>query len=174
MKTRLAVMLRLIIIFFLINPQVTYADDERIFAEALNYTVEIRTGIVIPFLEDKKDTFNGSGFLIDRKRGWILTNAHVASFSPSIHKVAFYNQDYRDAKKIYVDPHIDLAILQVPVSEIPEAAREPQLDCDSKVSTGHPVGAFGHPWGYSFTGTRGIISGIADDGMLQTDAPINP
>ena len=125
-------------------------------------------------MEDSKETSNGAGFLIDRNRGWILTNAHVVSYSPSIHKIAFHNHDYISAQKIYVDPNLDLAILQVPSSEIPKTAHEAKLDCNSNVSTGHPVGAFGHPWGYSFTGTRGIISGIDDVEMLQTDAPINP
>ncbi|MDP6426306.1 MAG: trypsin-like peptidase domain-containing protein [Dehalococcoidia bacterium] len=160
--------------FILINPQAVYADDEKIFSEALNYTVEIRTGITIPYIEDDKETANGAGFLIDRNRGWVLTNAHVVSHSPSIHKIAFHNHDYKSAKRIYVDPYLDLAILQVSTSEIPKTAHEAKLDCNSNVSTGHPVGAFGHPWGYSFTGTRGIISGIDDLEMLQTDAPINP
>ena len=160
--------------FILINPQAVYADDEKIFSEALNYTVEIRTGITIPYIEDDKETSNGAGFLIDRNRGWVLTNAHVVSHSPSIHKIAFHNHDYKSAKRIYVDPYLDLAILQVSTSEIPKTAHEAKLDCNSNVSTGHPVGAFGHPWGYSFTGTRGIISGIDDLEMLQTDAPINP
>ena len=51
-----------------------------------------------------------------------------------------------------------------------------ELDCESEPGTGHPVGAFGHPWGLDYTGTRGIISGrTAKLGgeMLQTDAPIN-
>ena len=160
--------------FILINPQAVDADDEKIFSEALNYTVEIRTGITIPYIEDDKETANGAGFLIDRNRGWVLTNAHVVSHSPSIHKIAFHNHDYKSAKRIYVDPYLDLAILQVSTSEIPKTAHEAKLDCNSNVSTGHPVGAFGHPWGYSFTGTRGIISGIDDLEMLQTDAPINP
>jgi serine protease Do len=38
------------------------------------------------------------------------------------------------------------------------------------------VGAFGHPWGFRFTGTRGITSAVTSrlgPEMLQTDAPIN-
>jgi len=41
---------------------------------------------------------------------------------------------------------------------------------------GHPVGVFGHPWGFDYTATRGIVSGYTyREGvhLLQTDAPVN-
>ena len=66
------------------------ANDEKVFNDAIKYTVEIRTKIKIPFIEDENGVFYGAGFLIDKKRGWILTNAHVASYSPSEIRVAFY------------------------------------------------------------------------------------
>jgi S1-C subfamily serine protease len=37
------------------------------------------------------------------------------------------------------------------------------------------VGAFGHPYGLDFTGTRGVISGVTvNTSAIQTDAAINP
>ena len=48
---------------------------------------------------------------------------------------------------------------------------------DTAVAVGVPVGAYGHPNGYRFTGTRGIVSGFSmrsGSSGLQTDAPINP
>lgn len=155
---------------------VAKADDEKIFSDAIRYTVEILTRVEIPFMGEKKGAYEGTGFLIDKKRGWILTNAHVASLSPSVSKIAFYEQDYQPVEKVYVDLYLDIAILKVSANKIPETAKEAILECESLPSIGHPVGAFGHPWGYSFTGTRGIISGITlgvEGGMLQTDAPIN-
>jgi serine protease Do len=152
------------------------ADDEKFFSDAIRYTVEILTRIEIPFKGEEKGASTGTGFLIDKKRGWILTNAHVAALSPSVSKIAFYEQDYQPAEKVYVDKYLDIAILKVSPNGIPARAKEAMLECDSLPSIGHPVGAFGHPWGYSFTGTRGIISGITlgvEGGMLQTDAPIN-
>ena len=152
------------------------ANDERIFNDAIKYTVEIRTRVEIPFVEDDKGISYGAGFLIDKKRGWILTNAHVASYSPSETRVAFHQQDWTSVEKVYVDPYLDMAIIKLPPEKIPEDAKEASLECDLSPSMGHPVGAFGHPWSYSFTGTRGIISGFTagvEGGMLQTDAPIN-
>ena len=153
-----------------------HADDEKIFSDAKQYTVEISTRIEIPFLGEEQGAFSGAGFLIDKKRGWILTNAHIAAISPSVSKIAFFNHDFQPAKKVFVDAFLDIAILKIPPTEIPGTAKEAILECASIPTIGHPVGAFGHPWGYSFTGTRGIISGITmgmAGGMLQTDAPIN-
>ena len=75
------------------------ADDEKIFSEAKQYTVKITTRIEIPFQYDKKGVLSGAGFLIDKNRGWILTNAHVATLSPSVSKIAFFDQDYQPAEK---------------------------------------------------------------------------
>ena len=52
----------------------------------------------------------------------------------------------------------------------------PTLDCGTMPPVAHSVGAFGHPWGFRFTGTRGITSAVTTrlgPNMLQTDAPIN-
>ncbi|MFV1980275.1 MAG: trypsin-like peptidase domain-containing protein, partial [Rhodothermia bacterium] len=79
------------------------------------------------------------------------------------------------ATKVYVDAYLDLAILELQESQR-EDLNAAELDCGEFPPIGHPVGAFGHPWGLSFTGTRGIVSGVTSrmgTEMLQTDAPIN-
>ena len=105
-----------------------------------------------------------------------MTNAHVASRSPSTMEIGFKDRDFVDAYKVYVDPYLDLAIIAMDPSFIPPATVMPELDCGDLPRVGHPVGSFGHPWGLRFTGTRGIISGITSRFLqedLQTDAPIN-
>jgi len=152
------------------------ANDEKIFEDANSYTVKIKTQVEIPFEEDEAGVFSGAGFLVDQKRGWIMTNAHVVSKSPSKVEVAFKDQDYYLAKKIYLDSYLDLAIIQVSPEYFPKNHKEANLECNEKPKTGHPVGAYGHPWGLSFTGTKGIISGVTSEfssERLQTDAPIN-
>src|SRR4051812_30958811 len=66
-------------------PAFTFASGEnaeRVFENAKSYTVKIRTTISMPFPNDSKGTGTGAGFVIDRSRGWIATNAHVAGNSP--------------------------------------------------------------------------------------------
>lgn len=55
------------------------------------FTVKITTAVDYSFGNEKKGTWRGSGFLVDRERGWILTNAHVAGKSPSTVRVSFTN-----------------------------------------------------------------------------------
>jgi S1-C subfamily serine protease len=152
------------------------ADGEATFHQAEQFTVRVRASIRLPFDSDEQGTFDGAGFLVDNKRGWILTNAHVVGRSPSTVQVAFKDRDYRPATKLYVDPLLDLAVLVLAQSDIPSGTTAAKMDCRNAPAVGHPVGAYGHPWGLPFTGTRGIVSGVADKRsteMLQTDAPIN-
>ena len=149
---------------------------EQIFRKALNYTVQIKSSVSIPFAGDGKGSSLGAGFVIDAARGWILTNAHVVSRSPSRVEVAFSDQEFTDADKVWVDPYMDIAIVKVPDPATTSAIEVPQLECRNTPAVGHPVGAFGHPWRLPFTGTRGIISGVTSryrTELLQTDAPIN-
>jgi len=155
------------------------AGDEEAFDVAKHYTVKVRARVELPFFGDRKGTYHGAGFVVDTRRGWIMTNAHVVARSPSVVHVSFRGGDYIPAIKRYVDPVIDLAILEIPAKHRPARLRAAELDCSRLPAIGHVVGAFGHPWNLSFTGTRGIISGITSKfggmlEMLQTDAPINP
>jgi S1-C subfamily serine protease len=153
--------------------------DEEVFDIAKHYTVKVRTQVELPFYGDKKGTAIGAGFVVDESRGLILTNAHVVSRSPARVAVSFLGGDYVGVKTRYVDPYMDLAIIEIERDKFPKTVKAAQLDCTTNPAIGHAVGAFGHPWDLSYTGTRGIVSGITGKyagqlEMLQTDAPINP
>jgi S1-C subfamily serine protease len=146
---------------------------EEIFENASKYTVRVKTRIEHAFGEDKVGAFSGTGYIVDVDRGWIVTNRHVVGESPSEVHVALHDGRFQLARKLYVDPYIDIAILQTEL----DGGRNADLDCREEApGTGHPVGAYGHPWGFEYTGTQGVISGrttMWDRLMLQTDAPIN-
>jgi|GEM_PF-404688 serine protease Do len=155
------------------------AGDEEVFDVAKHYTVKVRTQVELPFFGDRKGTSIGAGFVVDSQRGWIMSNAHVVSRSPSKVSVSFLGNGFVPAKKLFVDPYVDLAILEVDPKAHRRKLNAAQLDCRALPAIGHAVGAFGHPWDLSYTGTRGIISGVTSKfsgalEMLQTDAPINP
>ena len=150
--------------------------SEGVFKNALNYTVQVRATLPVPFDGDRKGSGLGAGFLVDAGRGWIMTNAHVVGRSPSRIEVAFHGQEFSEAHKVYVDPFLDLAIIRVSDGVATKEIEEPRLECSAMPPVGHAVGAFGHPWRLQFTGTRGIISGVTAryrTELLQTDAPIN-
>ena len=147
---------------------------QAVFRGAREYTVKIRTRIETPFLEDVVGSFTGAGFLVDATRGWIVTNAHVVGRSTSDRvEVAFAGEEFRPARKLYVDTFADLAVIAV---EGLGARRAAVLDDSDVPSIGEPVGAFGHPLGIPFTGTRGIVSGHTDQfgpDLIQIDATVD-
>ena len=167
-----------IIIFILALTSSVYANElERILDQANKYTVKISNSTNTPFIEDSYNSSFGSGILIDKTNGIIITNAHVSSYSPSINRVNFKYSDPIQSKQIYIDPEIDLAFLQVDPKSIPKEAIEAKLQCKNDYKQGQNVVAFGHPNGKDFTITRGIISAIRYETdffeSIQTDAAIN-
>ena len=165
----------LLSIAFVVSPAALADNGEDIFERAPLYTVQIRTTVNMPFTEDWRKSSMGAGFVVDAERGWVMTNAHVTAKSPSQLRARFQHGEYREATKVYVDPYLDLAILELDESQH-EGLEAATLDCEEFPHIGHPVGAFGHPWNLVYTGTRGIISGVSSrmgTEMLQTDAPIN-
>ncbi len=150
-------------------------NSEDIFRKAQAYTVRVKTSVPVPFSGDSRGTLIGAGFVVDAGRGWIMTNAHVVSRSPATVQVAFHGREFGPARKVFVDPFLDLAIIEAR----PEAGRTfaaAELECRNQPAMGHPVGAYGHPWLFYYTGTRGIVSGVTSKyrtEYLQTDAPID-
>ena len=144
---------------------------------ANHYTVKVKTSIEYPFYEDDAGTSKGAGFLIDKDKGWIFTNAHVSGRGNARVYIAFKDKKYIKANVLYVDPILDIAMLEMDYKKIDEEQTNADLQCNNKKLNGTEVAAYGHPEGLSFSASRGIISQKrykygAD--WLQTDAAINP
>lgn len=107
--------------------------------DSSHFTVIIVAAIEYPFGEEGKGTGRGAGFLVDRHRGWVVTNAHVAGRSPSFLRLQFKDAQYVKAKKVYVDNHLDMAILEIDPADIPPEAIESPLQCGSEYPPGRPV-----------------------------------
>ena len=84
-----------------------------VFAAANDYTVRIDVTINTAFSEDVRGAGHGAGFMVDRERRWVMTNAHVAARSPSTLEVVTADDSRIGARKVYVDPYIDLAIIEL-------------------------------------------------------------
>ena len=167
----------LIILMLLITiSKVSYASED-VLSDANLYTVKFRTSIDKPFREDKTAGLRkGSGFLVDKQKGLILTNAHVTGRSKSKVRVAFKNYGFHPVKQIYVDPRVDIAIVQIDPKLIPKEAKAAKLKCVGQVPSGTSVAAFGHPKDLSFSASRGIVSKyrfFLGKDVIQTDTAIN-
>ncbi len=119
----------------------------------------------------------GSGFIIDAKNGYIVTNNHVVRDAEDI-RVTFSNDVTLDAKLIGTDEKIDIAVLQVDSSEI--KLTEVSFGNSDNVRVGDWILAIGNPFNLGGTVTTGIVSARARDinsgpydDYIQTDASIN-
>jgi serine protease Do len=121
----------------------------------------------------------GSGVVISPD-GYIVTNNHVVDGAVDI-RVTTSNRRVMKAKLIGTDPLTDLAVLKVDATDLTSA---PWGD-STEVKPGETVLAFGNPYGFRFTVTRGIVSAINRNNpdpsnpskpgeFIQTDAAINP
>jgi serine protease Do len=121
----------------------------------------------------------GSGVIISPD-GYIVTNNHVIEGAVDI-RVTTSNRHVMDAKLVGADPLTDLAVLKVDGHDL---ASVPWGD-STEVRPGETVLAFGNPYGFRFTVTRGIVSAVNRPNpdvsdrrkpgeFIQTDAAINP
>jgi len=119
----------------------------------------------------------GSGIIIDKKNGYIVTNAHVIYGALKI-KVALTDGREFDAKVIGTDTEADVGVLQIN----PDRLSAIELADSKKLRVGDFVVAIGNPFGLGQTATSGIVSALGRSGLgieayenfIQTDAPINP
>lgn len=121
----------------------------------------------------------GSGIIISPD-GYIVTNNHVIDGATDI-RVTMTDRRVLPAKLIGADPLTDLALIKVNASNLPSLP----WGNSTSLLPGQTVLAFGNPFGFRFTVTRGIVSALnrpnpfADDRrkpgeFIQTDAAINP
>ncbi|MDP2645323.1 MAG: Do family serine endopeptidase [Desulfobacterales bacterium] len=121
----------------------------------------------------------GSGVIIDGKRGFILTNAHVIA-QTGIITVTLKDEREFKAQIVGADPDSDLAVLQI-LSDQPLPAVA--MGNSDDIMIGETVIAIGNPFGFSHTVTTGVVSATnrsvkTEDAVyhnfIQTDASINP
>jgi S1-C subfamily serine protease len=69
-------MKKIIIFILALTSSVNANELERILDQANKYTVKISNSTNTPFIEDSYNASFGSGILIDKTNGIIITNAH--------------------------------------------------------------------------------------------------
>jgi len=121
----------------------------------------------------------GSGVFISPD-GYIVTNNHVIDGATDI-RVTMSDRRILKAKLVGADPLTDIAVIKVEGSNFTSV---PWGD-STQLRPGETVLAFGNPYGFRFTVTRGIVSALnrpnpfGEDRrkpgeFIQTDAAINP
>ena len=124
----------------------------------------------------RRATSLGSGFIVDAKKGFVVTNNHVIQDADEI-TVILHDDTNLKAEVVGRDTKTDIALLKVATDHGLVAV--PWGDSD-RIRVGDWVLAIGNPFGLGGTVTAGILSASARDinagpydDFLQTDASIN-
>jgi serine protease Do len=119
-----------------------------------------------------------SGVIIEGRRGYVLTNAHVTRNARTLRVTLPDGRQFK-GEVVGADAVTDIAILRIRGRNLPEA----MLGSSQRLPVGSWVVAVGNPYGLDNTVTAGVLSAkgrtIGGEGnvpvtdLLQTDAPIN-
>ena len=122
----------------------------------------------------------GSGIIVDKDNGYVLTNNHVVEKANKI-KIVLFDKRELSAEIVGADPKSDVAVLKINAKGLAELP----LGNSDNVRVGEWVLAVGSPFSpnLSHTVTAGIVSALCRSNIIsndhyedfiQTDAAINP
>ncbi len=125
------------------------------------------------------DSGQGSGVIISSD-GYIVTNKHVVGTSTSF-TVVFSDNTSEEATVVGTDSLTDIAVLKVNRTGLTPI----EFGSSDNLSVGQKIYAIGNPYGYSWSFTDGMISGLERmvstsssssviPNMIQTNALVNP
>lgn len=153
---------------------------------AVVLVTSVETGLTLFGELREQEAGQGTGFVFDAERGYILTNQHVVQGSDR----PIVKMKQPDGSAVQLRGFVigqsgydDLAIIKVDAQNLPAV----ELGDSESLQVGDLVVAIGSPYGYEHTATLGIVSALKRvivvreapnvarryDDMIQTDAAIN-
>lgn len=160
---------------FLTNPDLELLDS---YSRAVVGSVQ-RVGPAVVHIQVKQARGEGAGSgFVFTPDGFILTNSHVVHAATAL-SVTTPDGERFPAEVVGDDPDTDLAVIRssMAVPSVP-------LGSSRRLAVGQVVIAIGNPLGFQHTVTAGVVSALERtmrsrsgrliDGVIQTDAALNP
>jgi len=142
--------------------------------------VHIETRIAPRSAEGSGTYSTGAGWVYD-EIGHVITNAHVVQTAKTV-SIEFFDGRVVRGEVIGMDPYTDIAVIRAD----PRSKYFPTRRASNRLPRiGEQVYAFGSPFGFKFSMSEGIISGLGREAAgsnvvggytnyIQTDAAVNP
>eukprot|EP01132_Coremiostelium_polycephalum_P000060 gene60-86_t len=149
--------------FLIANTPILMAKEvfsNRTFEQAKKSIVTIHGQAALRAYEAGSNAWSGTGFLCNKAKGYILTNAHMANGTMiGDYHLFFHDGSRADAKLMYYDPWLDYAFLKVDPALIPANATEIKISMKPPVMD-QAIFIIGNNEGKNFSIHMGTITGL--------------
>ena len=138
-----------------------YADDAKIkeIEKIRKSIVTINSRVPVSAYQNT-GSWSGTGFIVDGKKGFLVTNSHVVGrVSVGTYFITFHNGQQAEAKVVYYDQYADFAVMQINPEEFP--AEFEVVEFTNEIPTlGSDVFIVGNTEGQGFSFHNGYLSDL--------------
>lgn len=148
-----------VLIVFLFNS--AYAKSEKIsdIDKIKKAIVTINSRVPVSAYQNT-GSWSGTGFIVDNKNGYLITNNHVVGKGAvGTYFITFHNGQQTEAKLVYYDMYADFAILQINPKDFPEQIETIEFT-NQMPQIGSDVFIVGNTEGQGFSFHSGYLSDL--------------
>lgn len=151
----------MLLLFLWATPKQDVLNKTRPAAVMINVKAKYNAGRTAWF--NSFQSWQGTGFILDKAKGIIATNKHVAGEdSVCVYDLLFSDGSHLDAKLLYEDPLYDIAFLKVDPKKLPKEVQSLKIS-KATIKTHDDVYAVTNTHGSQFSTLEGTISSLYEN-----------
>lgn len=147
------------VITFFIIPATSFADKIKDVDKVRKAIVTINSRVAVSAYQNTGN-WSGTGFVVDHKNGYLVTNNHVSGrASVGNYFITFHNGQQAEAKVVYYDMYADFSILKVNPKDFPKEIEQIEF-ASREAALGDEVFIVGNTEGQGFSFHSGYLSDL--------------